>query len=53
MFKYKNTNVNKKKRKKTSIYDVIIDKNINIQSCMVILMVFLVLLFSVLSIVRV
>ena len=37
-------------RKRTSISDVIFFNNINLQSCMVILVVFTVLLFSVLSI---
>ena len=53
MFKYNDTNLNADLRKKTSFSDVIVDNNISIQSCMVILMVFLVLLFTVLSIVRV
>jgi len=37
-------------RKKTSLSDVLFFNNISLQSCMVILVVFTVLLFSVLSI---
>ncbi|AGN16130.1 MAG: hypothetical protein ACI37V_00130 [Methanobrevibacter sp.] len=53
MFKYKDTNLNADLRKKTSINDIIIENHISIQSCMVILMAFLVLLYSVLSIIGV
>ena len=50
MFKNRNTSKRADLRKKTSIIDEIAYSNIDIQACMVTLTVFVVLLFSVLSV---
>lgn len=53
MFNNIDTKLNADLRKKTTLSDVITFNDINIQACMVILVVMLVFLFTVLSIIRV